>query len=124
MTRAAAYWRPLENGQVACDLCPISCRLRIGQTGPCATRANENGTMVPLHYGRIVSAGVDPIEKKPLYHFHPGRSILSVAAPGLNHLWSPLSGSGCATPNPLVTGPRSGWCLHIWRSGMKELLDQ
>jgi len=40
--------------------------------------------MVPLHYGRIVSAAVDPIEKKPLYHFHPGRRILSVAAPGCN----------------------------------------
>ncbi|MEN8006638.1 MAG: AmmeMemoRadiSam system radical SAM enzyme [Candidatus Krumholzibacteriota bacterium] len=84
MTKTAAWWRPLDNGQVACDLCPINCRLREGQTGPCATRANHAGTMVPLHYGRIVSAAVDPIEKKPLYHFHPGRSILSVAAPGCN----------------------------------------
>ena len=74
----------MTNGQVACELCPIGCRLRKGQTGPCATRANENGVMVPLHYGRVVAAGVDPIEKKPLYHFHPGRSILSVAAPGCN----------------------------------------
>ncbi|MDX2472147.1 MAG: AmmeMemoRadiSam system radical SAM enzyme [Candidatus Krumholzibacteria bacterium] len=80
----AAWWRPMTNGQVACDLCPIGCRLREGQTGPCATRANRQGVMEPLHYGRIVAAGVDPIEKKPLYHFHPGRSILSVAAPGCN----------------------------------------
>lgn len=80
----AAWWRPMDNGQVACDLCPIGCRLREGQTGPCATRANKKGTMVPLHYGRVVAAGVDPIEKKPLYHFYPGRSILSVAAPGCN----------------------------------------
>lgn len=84
MTRIAAYWRPQDNGQVACDLCPIACRLREGQTGPCATRANQQGVMVPLHYGRIVSAAVDPIEKKPLYHFHPGKPILSVAAPGCN----------------------------------------
>ena len=84
MTATAAWWRPLDNGQVACDLCPIACRLREGQEGPCATRANRAGTMVPLHYGRIVSAAVDPIEKKPLYHFHPGRPILSVAAPGCN----------------------------------------
>ena len=82
--RPAAWWRPMANGQVACDLCPIGCRLREGQTGPCATRANRQGVMEPLHYGRIVSAGVDPIEKKPLYHFHPGRPILSVAAPGCN----------------------------------------
>ena len=83
-TRRADWWRPLSNGQVACDLCPIGCRLREGQTGPCATRANRDGAMVPLHYGRVVSGGVDPIEKKPLYHFHPGRPILSVAAPGCN----------------------------------------
>lgn len=82
--KTAAWWRPLDNGQVACELCPIYCRLREGQTGPCATRANHDGTMIPLHYGRIVSAAVDPIEKKPLYHYHPGRSILSVAAPGCN----------------------------------------
>lgn len=84
MMKTAAWWSPLDNGQVACELCPIYCRLREGQTGPCATRANHEGTMVPLHYGRIVSAAVDPIEKKPLYHYHPGRSILSVAAPGCN----------------------------------------
>ncbi len=80
----AAWWQPLPNGQAACQLCPIECRLREGQVGPCATRANRAGVMEPLHYGRIVAAGVDPIEKKPLYHFYPGRSILSVAAPGCN----------------------------------------
>ena len=84
MMHTAAWWRPLDNGQVACDLCPIACRLREGQTGPCATRVNHEGTMVPLHYGRIVSSAIDPIEKKPLYHFHPGSPILSVAAPGCN----------------------------------------
>jgi len=84
LTAAAAWWRPLPNGQVACDLCPIGCRLREGQTGPCGTRANRGGRMEPLQYGRIVSAAVDPMEKKPLYHFHPGQPILSVAAPGCN----------------------------------------
>jgi len=84
MNPSAAWWHPLDNGQVACDLCPIDCRLRKGQTGPCASRANHAGQMVPLHYGRIVSSALDPIEKKPLYHFHPGKSILSVAAPGCN----------------------------------------
>ena len=84
MMHTAAWWRPLDNGQVACDLCPIACRLREGQTGPCGTRVNHEGTMVPLHYGRIVSSAIDPIEKKPLYHFHPGSPILSVAAPGCN----------------------------------------
>ncbi|PJA74889.1 AmmeMemoRadiSam system radical SAM enzyme [bacterium CG_4_9_14_3_um_filter_65_15] len=84
MTVAAAYWRPLPNGQVACDLCPVGCRLRPGRDGPCASRTNRSGSMALMSYGRIVAAAVDPIEKKPLYHFHPGRDILSVAAPGCN----------------------------------------
>jgi pyruvate formate lyase activating enzyme len=84
MTVAAAWWRPLPNGQAACELCPIGCRLRNGQTGPCGTRENAGGEMRPLNYGRVAAVGLDPIEKKPLYHFHPGRPILSVAAPGCN----------------------------------------
>ncbi len=80
----AAWWSPLPSGQAACQLCPIGCRLREGQTGPCGTRRNRGGVMEPLHYGQVVSLGVDPMEKKPLYHFHPGRPILSTAAPGCN----------------------------------------
>lgn len=80
----ARWWRALDDGAVACELCPVGCRLPEGKAGPCGTRANREGRMVPLHYGRVVSAGMDPIEKKPLYHFHPGRGILSVAAPGCN----------------------------------------
>ena len=83
-TTAAAWWTALDNGQTACALCPIGCRLRAGQVGPCGTRVNRDGRLEPLYYGEIVSAGVDPVEKKPLYHYHPGRPILSVAAPGCN----------------------------------------
>ena len=83
-SQPAAWWRSLPNGQAACDLCPIGCRLREGQTGPCGTRANRGGVMTPLHYGRLATVALDPIEKKPLFHFHPGRDILSVAAPGCN----------------------------------------
>ncbi len=82
--RQALWWQPLPNGQVACELCPIECRLRDGIQGPCKTRANAGGVMVPLHYGQAVAASIDPMEKKPLYHFHPGSDILSVAAPGCN----------------------------------------
>lgn len=80
----ARWWHALEDGRVACDLCPVGCTLAEGRDGPCATRGNRGGAMVPLHYGEVVSAGLDPIEKKPLNHFHPGRGILSVAAPGCN----------------------------------------
>ncbi len=80
----AAWWSSLPNDKVFCELCPIACTLKPGQDGPCGTRSNRNGIMQALHYGELVSSGVDPIEKKPLYHFHPGQPILSVAAPGCN----------------------------------------
>ena len=80
----AAWWHALPDGRVQCDLCPIGCKLREGQDGPCGTRGVRGGRMVPLQYGRVVAAGLDPVEKKPLYHFHPGRSILSLAALGCN----------------------------------------
>jgi pyruvate formate lyase activating enzyme len=58
--------------------------LEEGDDGLCGTRGNVAGVMVAKQYGRLVSAAVDPIEKKPLYHFHPGQPILSVAALGCN----------------------------------------
>ncbi len=123
MTVPAAWWRGLPNGQAACDLCPVGCRLRPGQQGPCATRENRDGVMAPLHYGRIVAAAVDPIEKKPLYHFHPGRPILSVAAPGCNlhclfcQNWS-ISQDGsarteAATPAGLVAAAREAGSVGV-----------
>ena len=84
MSSTAQWWRPLENDEVTCELCPVGCKLAAGRDGPCGTRGNRSGAMVPLHYGRIVSAGIDPIEKKPLYHYYPGSSIFSIAAPGCN----------------------------------------
>ncbi len=83
-TRAAAHWEARPDRRVACHLCPVGCVLRPGQTGPCGTRANEDGQMVALRYGKLVAAGIDPIEKKPLYHFLPGAPILSVAGTGCN----------------------------------------
>jgi pyruvate formate lyase activating enzyme len=80
----AVYWKPEADGAVRCELCPIGCRLREGRDGPCGSRGNVGGRMVPKAYGKLVSAAVDPIEKKPLYHFHPGAPILSIAARGCN----------------------------------------
>ncbi len=80
----AAWWRPEPKGHVVCELCPLRCRLRPGRDGPCGTRANRDGRMVPLQYGRVAACAMDPMEKKPLYHFRPGAPILSVAARGCN----------------------------------------
>ncbi len=82
--REALYFQPLENQQVECRLCPHHCKLNPDQTGICRVRKNENGTLVSLNAGRLVAANVDPIEKKPLYHFYPGRETLSIAGAGCN----------------------------------------
>jgi len=80
----AAWWRPARKGAVVCELCPLGCRVRAGRDGPCGTRGNRDGDMELLQYAEVIASGLDPIEKKPLYHFHPGRGIYSIAASGCN----------------------------------------
>lgn len=69
---------------VTCDLCFHHCTLAQGQTGACRARANREGTIVPLNYGRLTALALDPIEKKPLRRFYPGSRILSVGSFGCN----------------------------------------
>ena len=70
--------------RTACSLCPRHCRLLPGETGFCRARENRGGRIVCKNYGRLTSLALDPIEKKPLYHFHPGSFILSVGSFGCN----------------------------------------
>lgn len=67
-----------------CDLCPHYCRLKVGATGRCQARAATESGLVSLNYGLFTAICVDPIEKKPLYHFHPGTNILSLGSFGCN----------------------------------------
>lgn len=67
-----------------CPICPHFCRLNVGDTGLCRARRNENGSVIAINYGRVTSLALDPIEKKPLYHFFPGSHILSVGSFGCN----------------------------------------
>lgn len=69
---------------VTCDLCFHHCDLAEGQSGICRARANREGTIVPLHYGKLTALALDPIEKKPLRRFYPGSRILSVGSFGCN----------------------------------------
>ena len=80
----ALFYTKLENQTVQCDLCPWFCILKTGQTGNCKVRSNENGKLVTHVYNQIAAFGIDPIEKKPLYHFHPGKNILSIGEVGCN----------------------------------------
>ena len=69
---------------ITCTLCPHACRLRAGETGFCRARANVGGTIRAINYGRLTALALDPIEKKPLYHFYPNSDILSVGSFGCN----------------------------------------
>jgi pyruvate formate lyase activating enzyme len=73
-----------EKGKLACDLCPQHCKLRDGQSGVCRVRQRVGKKLVAANYAEVASMALDPIEKKPLYHFHPGSVILSVGANGCN----------------------------------------
>jgi pyruvate formate lyase activating enzyme len=84
MIREAMLWDPAGEGAVACRLCAHRCVIRPGKQGVCGVRENRDGRLVTLVYGEVVAAHVDPIEKKPLYHFLPGSRALSIATAGCN----------------------------------------
>lgn len=78
----ARHWQKMENNSVQCLLCPRRCVLKEGQVGYCRVRKNFGGQLASLVYGRPVAANVDPVEKKPLYHFLPGTRTFSLATVG------------------------------------------
>jgi pyruvate formate lyase activating enzyme len=81
---AGEWWHRLADGRVQCDLCPRNCKLRAGQRGFCFVREARPEGMVLATYGRASGFCIDPIEKKPLNHFHPGSSVLSFGTAGCN----------------------------------------
>jgi pyruvate formate lyase activating enzyme len=80
----AMFYEKLGDGKVQCTLCPQDCIIKPGTVGFCHERKNIGGELFSLNYGKISSHGLDPIEKKPLYHFCPGSWIFSVGTIGCN----------------------------------------
>ncbi|HPG29462.1 MAG TPA: AmmeMemoRadiSam system radical SAM enzyme [bacterium] len=78
------YFRTLSSGDVQCLLCPVRCVIKPNAAGFCGARKNISGTLESLIYGKISAASFDPIEKKPMYHFFPGKEILSIGSAGCN----------------------------------------
>jgi len=78
------HWHALPDGRVQCDVCPRACRMHDGQRGLCFVRGVEGGAVKLYTYGRSSGFCVDPIEKKPLYHFLPGSAVLSFGTAGCN----------------------------------------
>ena len=82
MESEARFYEKRGDGKVQCWLCPHTCVIGEGKRGVCGVRTNRQGTLYTLIYGEVSSVAMDPIEKKPLYHFYPGSAILSIGTVG------------------------------------------
>lgn len=82
--RESALYDKLKSRLVRCNVCAFRCVIHPGHVGVCSVRHNVNGVLQVLNYNRVTACHVDPMEKKPLYHFHPGTPAMSLGAPGCN----------------------------------------
>jgi pyruvate formate lyase activating enzyme len=83
MASRASWWHS-EDDHIRCDLCPHRCAIGEGSRGRCGARENSEGELLSLTYGRVCVSAVDPIEKKPIFHYRPGASVLSLGTFGCN----------------------------------------
>lgn len=84
LSRSALLGAPEPGGSVRCRVCPHFCVIPADGVGVCGVRGNRDGSLVNLAYGRVAAIGVEPVEKKPIFHFYPGHRTLSLGAVGCN----------------------------------------
>lgn len=84
MSKPAMFWHETENGAINCELCHHKCKIPENKPGFCGIRENTGGKLYAASYGLISAIALDPIEKKPLYLFCPGKHILSIGGFGCN----------------------------------------
>ena len=82
--KEAEYYIKKPDDIVECHLCPHNCVIRKNKSGICGARVNIDGKLITSIYGEVTAVSMDPIEKKPLYHFYPGSNILSIGTKGCN----------------------------------------
>jgi len=82
--KEAMFYEKLDESTVRCHLCPHNCKINESKRGICAVRENKNGVLHSLVYGKVVARSIDPIEKKPFFHFYPGSTSFSIATVGCN----------------------------------------
>ncbi len=128
MKKEALLWEKLDENRVHCYLCAHECRISESKFGVCGVRQNLEGILYTLVYAQVIAAHIDPIEKKPLYHFLPGSTSYSLATIGCNFKcgfcqnWqiSQASASGASgapgkpvTPGQIVEEARLRGCSSI-----------
>lgn len=84
MSHEAGFYNRNADESTSCQLCPHGCRIVKGGWGRCSARQNIDGVLLAATYGEVSATALDPIEKKPLYHYKPGSKILSVGSSGCN----------------------------------------
>ncbi|MGM0665129.1 MAG: hypothetical protein ACQET7_13230 [Thermodesulfobacteriota bacterium] len=82
--KEAMFYEAMDDRTVQCNLCNHRCRVHDGKRGICGVRENRDGTLTSLVYGKVIAEHVDPIEKKPLFHFLPGSKTFSIGTVGCN----------------------------------------
>jgi len=82
--KEALHYEKLSEKKIQCRLCPYNCLVSDGKKGACGVRINKGGVLYTEVYGKTTSIALDPIEKKPLYRYHPGEHILSLGTKGCN----------------------------------------
>jgi len=106
----ARLWKPLKDDQIQCRLCSHFCIIKPGARGLCGVRENREGALLTLVYGLPAAVNVDPVEKKPLYHFLPGTRIFSLGTMGCNMSCSFCQNASLSQPPRLgnrITGHRA-----------------
>lgn len=115
----ALLWEPRHGGpEVRCLLCAHLCRIAEGERGLCGVRENRDGVLYALTYGCAIAAGVDPIEKKPLFHFLPGTLSFSIATVGCN-----LTCSFCQNAD-ISQMPRDDGVIRGTRLDPREVVER
>lgn len=117
--KEALFYQKLPEGMVRCNVCNHRCLIASGQRGLCRVRSNIEGTLFSLNYGLCIAAAIDPIEKKPLYHYLPKSETYSFAAIGCNmHCpWCQNYDISQTSPNEyIIPGDKTTQELHVERA--------
>lgn len=113
----AMFWRSLDQGKILCQLCPQACVIGPGQKGLCGVRTNLDGQLYSTSSDLLAASSLDPVEKKPLFHFLPGSTTFSIAAAGCN-----LSCQFCQN-SELSQSPRLGKKLPGAPARPEQIVD-